>query len=126
LLEASQESLCGRLKIGATTTHFRVGGEPRRAGPGAAFCLRATHFDKMNMDESGIQIVAASDTSCCNVSRAPIPQFQSKATDLFLAARIEVLDPTGDTPRIQQLPPALIVQDVSPPPLQSLLCTFLI
>jgi hypothetical protein len=82
--------------------------------------------DKMNMDESGIQLVAASDTSCCIVSRAPIPQFQSKATDLSLAARIEVLDPTGDTRRIQQLPPALIVQDVSPPSLQSLLCTFLI
>jgi len=80
----------------------------------------------MNMAESGIQLVAASDTSCCIVSRAPIPQFQSKATDLSLAARIEVLDPTGDTPCIQPLPPALIVQDVSPPPLQSLLCTFLI
>jgi hypothetical protein len=82
--------------------------------------------DKMNMDEGGIQLVAASDTFCCIVSRAPIPQFQSKATDLSLAARIEVLDRTGDTPRIQQLPPTLIVQDVSPPPLQSLLCTFLI
>jgi hypothetical protein len=82
--------------------------------------------DKMNMDESAIQLVVASDTSCCIVSSAPIPQFQSKATDLSLAARIEVLDSTGDTPRIQQLPPALIVQDVLSPPLQSLLCTFLI
>jgi len=82
--------------------------------------------DQMNMAESGIQLVAASDTSCCIVSRAPIPQFQYKASDPSLAARIEVLDPTGDTPRIQQLPPVLNVQDLSPPSVQSLLCTFLI
>jgi hypothetical protein len=82
--------------------------------------------DQMNMAESGIQLVTASDTSCCIVSRAPIPQFQSKASDVSLAARIEVLDPIDDTPRIMQLPPVLIVQDVSPPSVQSLLCTFLI
>jgi hypothetical protein len=82
--------------------------------------------DQMNMDESGIQLIAASDTSCCFISKAPIPQLQYKACDLSLAAPIAVLDPTGDTPRIQLLPPVLMVQDPSPPSLQSLLCTFLI
>ena len=82
--------------------------------------------NQMNMDESGTQLVSAPGTSCCSISQAPIPQSQFKGTDLSLAARIEVLDPIGDTPRIQQLPPALIVQDVSPPSVQSLLCTFLI
>jgi hypothetical protein len=80
----------------------------------------------MNMDESGTQLVAASDTSCCSISKAPVPQSQNKASELSLAAPIEVLDPMGDTPRIQLLPPVLIAHDLSPPSLQSLLCTFLI
>lgn len=82
--------------------------------------------DQMNMDESGTQLVTASGTSCCFISKAPIPQLQHKVSDLSLAAPIAVLDPTGDTPRIQRLPPVLIVHDLSPPSLQSLLCTFLI
>jgi hypothetical protein len=80
----------------------------------------------MNMDESGTQLVAASDPSCCFISKAPIPQLQYNASDLSLAAPIAVLGPTGDTPHIQLLPPVLMVQDLSPPSLQSLLCTFLI
>jgi len=80
----------------------------------------------MNMDEGGAQVVAASNTSCCSISKAPIPQLQYKVSDLSLAAPIAVLDPTSETPRIQRLPPVLIVHDLSPPTLQSLLCTFLI
>jgi hypothetical protein len=82
--------------------------------------------DQMNMNEIGTQLVAASDTSCCVVSNAPVPQLQYKASNLSLAAPVAVLDVTGDTPRIQHLPLVLIVQDVSPPSVQSLLCTFLI
>lgn len=82
--------------------------------------------DQMNMDESGTQLVAASDTSCCVVSKAPIPQLQYKATDLSLARVIAVLDLAGVTPRVQRLAPVLIGQNLSPPTLQSLLCTFLI
>jgi hypothetical protein len=82
--------------------------------------------DQMNMDESGTQVVAAPDTSCCLVSKAPIPQLQSKAADLSLAAPVPVLDPAGDTLRIQRLPPVFIIEDLSPPSVQSLLCTFLI
>jgi hypothetical protein len=81
---------------------------------------------QMNMAERGTQLVAASDPSCCFISKAPIPQLQYQASDLSLAAPIAVLDPTGDTPRMQLLPPVLVVQDHSPPALQSLLCIFLI
>jgi len=80
----------------------------------------------MNMDESGIQVVPASDTSCCSISQAPIPQSQFKGSDLSLAAPIAVLNPTGGTPRIHRLLSVPIVQDLSAPRLQSLLCTFLI
>lgn len=82
--------------------------------------------DQMNMDESGTQLVAASDTSCCIVSKAPVPKLQYKASNLSLAAPLAVLGLTGDTPRVQRLPLVLIAQDVSPPSVQSLLCTFLI
>ncbi len=82
--------------------------------------------DQMNMGESGTQRVAAPDTSCCFVSKAPIPQLQSKAVNLSLAAPVAVLDAAGDTPRTQRLPPGVTVQDLSPPSVQSLLCTFLI
>jgi hypothetical protein len=82
--------------------------------------------DQMNLDESGTQVVTASDTSCCSISNAPVPQSQNKASGLSLAAAIAVLVPTGDTPNIQRLSPVLIVHDLSPPSLQSLLCTFLI
>ena len=83
--------------------------------------------DQMNMDESGIQLVAAPDTSCCLASNAPLPESQYKASDLSLTWGFETVpDPMGDRPRVQQLPPVLLEQDLSPPPLQSLLCTFLI
>jgi hypothetical protein len=82
--------------------------------------------DQMNMDESGTQLVTASDTSCCSISKAPVPQSQNKASEPSLAAPIAVFDPTGDTRRIQHLLPVVIVRDLSPPSLQSLLCTFLI
>jgi hypothetical protein len=80
----------------------------------------------MNMDESGTQLAPASDPSCCFISPAPIPQSQYKASGLSLAAPIAVLDQPGDTPRVEVLPPFLVVKYLSPPPLQSLLCTFLI
>jgi hypothetical protein len=82
--------------------------------------------DQMNMEETGAQLISASDTSCCSISQAPIAQSQFKGSELFLAAPVAVLDPTGDSPRIQRVPPVVIVQDLSPPSVQSLLCTFLI
>jgi hypothetical protein len=80
----------------------------------------------MSMDESGTQLVAASDTSCCASSKEPIPQLQYKAADLSLARVIAILDLAGVTAYVQRLAPALIGQNLSPPSLQSLLCTFLI
>ncbi len=82
--------------------------------------------DQMNMDETGTQLVPASNASCCRISKAPIPQLQCKASDLCLAVPIVVLDPTGDTPRIKHSMPVPVAQNLSPPRLQSLLCIFLI
>jgi len=82
--------------------------------------------DQMKMDETRTRLVAASVASCCALSKAPTPELQPKASDLSLAASIAVLNPTGDTLRVQRLLPVLVVQDLSPPSFQSLLCIFLI
>lgn len=82
--------------------------------------------DRMNMGENGTQLGALPDTSCCAVSKAPIPQLQSKIPEHSLAPSLAVLDATGDVSRIQRMLPVHIVQDLSPPSLQSLLCAFLI
>ena len=78
------------------------------------------------MDKSGTQLVKASDTSCCYASKAPVPQLQQQASGHSLEAPVAVLDPTVDTPRIKRLLPVPVVHDLSPPSLQSFLCTFLI
>ncbi len=83
--------------------------------------------NEMNMDASGTRLIAAPDKSCCFVSNAPLPESQYKASDLSLAAALAVVpDSMGDAPRVQHTPFALPVPDLSPPELQSLLCTFLI
>ena len=81
---------------------------------------------QMNMDESDLQLVPASDTSCCSISQAPIPQPQFKGSDVSLAAPSVILTPADDTPRVHSLLPDPIAPDTSPPRLQSLLCIFLI
>jgi len=81
----------------------------------------------MNMDESGTQLVAASETSCCYLSNAPLPESQYKASELSLkTSPVAVLDTTWQPPPVEEERPADVTQDLSPPPLQPLLCTFLI
>src|SRR6266568_198895 len=77
--------------------------------------------DNMNMDGSGTQLVPASDTSCCSLSQAPIPQSQFKGSDFSPAAPRAVLNTIGHASRVQRLLPVVTVQDLSPPKLQSLL-----
>ncbi len=88
-----------------------------------------TRCDQMDMQQNGTQLAAASDTSCCFVSKAPapVPESQYKASDLSLASTATVVpDPLGNMPRVRHLQPVVLVQNLSPPRLQSILCTFLI
>ena len=83
--------------------------------------------DQMNMDESGAKFAAGPDTSCCYISNAPLPESQYVAPELSLTATPAVVsDATRDLPRLQGVRLADVAQNLSPPPLQSLLCTFLI
>ncbi len=95
----------------------------------ATECVQATTkspCEQMHHCTEGAQLSSSSDKSCCGASQAPLPELQYKAADLSLAVPTAVPHPTGDTPRIQRLVPIVIVQDLSLPTLQSLLCTFLI
>jgi hypothetical protein len=81
----------------------------------------------MNMDEGITKVAAASSSSCCSLSNAPVPTTRQKASDFSAAvAPIAVLGIAWKLPRTKEQRPAEIEQDFSPPPLQSLLCTFLI
>jgi hypothetical protein len=80
----------------------------------------------MNMQGRGAKLAALPDTSCC-YSNAPLPDSQYKASELSPAATHAVVADTTRQPlRIEEKRSADAAQDHSPPPLQSLLCTFLI
>jgi len=83
--------------------------------------------DQMNADASGPQLAAAPSTSCCVVSRAPLPESQTKPTEFSLSPTHAVLpDRTWDLPGSDNEGLPDVARDVSPPSLQPLLCTFLI
>ncbi len=82
--------------------------------------------DQMDMDEDGSSIAAAPGTSCCYISNAPLSESQYKAPEHSLAAAPAGLDTTWEFPRAEEQGPTDAVQHLSPPRLQSLLCTFLI
>lgn len=83
--------------------------------------------ESMNMDECAAQSVAALNSSCCVASNAHSPESWLQPSDsspLPVPALASAL--VCDVPRIAQPASVVPVQDPSPPPLQSLLCTFLI
>jgi hypothetical protein len=88
-----------------------------------------TNCERMGMDQAERRSVAvsAANKSCCVVSQAPLPEAQtgtgdfSVATAPAMAASIIIA-----TQRFESAWPRDVKQDLSPPALQSLLCTFLI
>jgi len=79
------------------------------------------------MGENSAQSITTSDTSCCAVSQAPLPQSKievSKTTvKLELAATLTSVTKVENPENVR---PWSAPQKLSPPPLRSLLCTFLI
>lgn len=83
--------------------------------------------DQMNMDESIPKVAAAPNAPCCSLSNAPVPATRQKMSDLSLTAVPNVvLGIEWKLPRTKEQQPTQIEQALSPPPLQSVLCTFLI
>ena len=83
--------------------------------------------DKMDMGEHAAQSMTAGSTSCCVVSQAPLPESKTEASKttvkLELAATLTSVT-NAEIP--QNVHPRSVPQKPSPPPLRSLLCTFLI
>lgn len=82
---------------------------------------------QMEMDETAVSSVAPQDASCCTITQAPLPEAQSIASGVSLGAVTSLsLGFPGSLSPAQGAPRSEVVPDLSPPPLQSLLCTFLI
>jgi len=83
--------------------------------------------NQMDMGNSDVKISAGPNSSCCDLSRAPIPDRQQKAFEFGLTTISHIVSRAARIPHpIHQLNYLHIGQDVSPPLLQSFLCTFLI
>ena len=85
-----------------------------------------SHCNGMDMGEStkNVPAVGSSD-SCCSSSRQPAVQLQSQTPDCLTIPYVTASYATAETPRAYAVPFASALVDSSPPPLQSLLCTFL-
>lgn len=82
--------------------------------------------DQMDSHNGETQISRASDKSCCVISQAPAPELQYKAAEAGPAATITVSEIMLVVPSLAPTPTFPIVEDSSPPSVQSLFCTFLI
>src|ERR1700693_5359016 len=83
--------------------------------------------DRINVHESGPQLDSVPDTSCCHITKAPLAEPQFEASDLsLLPPPAPALDSIAALADAEKEYPIEVVKDISPPPIQPLLCTFLI
>ena len=83
--------------------------------------------DQMNMDDTDTNAAPVMDTSCCRPSSAPVPVSLQGSTELSLTSiPAHFVDSRWQLPQVEVQRPASIAKVFSPPPLHSLLCTFLI
>jgi len=83
--------------------------------------------DRMEMAGDAVKMRSTPNTSCCDLSRAPVSERQQKASEIGLTAISQIVsDATGMVHVINQEISSRGEQDISPPRLQSILCTFLI
>jgi hypothetical protein len=79
------------------------------------------------MDDTGTKLAAALDTSCCYISNSSLPESQFEAPELSRIATPAVsIETKGKLADVEKERPADMVQNLSSPSPQSLLCTFLI
>jgi hypothetical protein len=87
----------------------------------------AERCDRMDMENSGIKVSAAPNASCCALSQAPVPASQQNPSQASPVSVHAIVSESVwmSLPLLREgLPHA--APDVSPPLLQSFLCTFLI
>jgi hypothetical protein len=86
-----------------------------------------SHCDQRPADDAATQSFTSPDRSCCVVSQAPLPELRFKVVEAAVAVTPVV---TAIARTVSGVSPAsalhVIVEESSPPSLQSLLCTLLI
>jgi hypothetical protein len=84
--------------------------------------------DKMDMGEHTVPTVASRSNSCCAVSQAPLPESKTEVSETTVKLELAVaLTPATDVVNPEKVRARSVPQEfLSPPPLRSLLCTFLI
>jgi hypothetical protein len=81
---------------------------------------------QMQAHNGGAQLSGGSDSSCCAISQAPLPEMQYKAADVSPATTTTVTSNLLVVPPSSSSTTLSVVENPSPPSFQSLLCTFLI
>src|SRR5215510_6022597 len=83
--------------------------------------------DRMDMENTGIKVSAAPDASCCALSQAPIPASQQNPSQVSsVSVPAFVSKSAWMSLALRPKSASIAAADVSPPLLQSFLCTFLI
>jgi hypothetical protein len=82
--------------------------------------------EQMHPHSAGVQFSKGSDKSCCGTTQAPPAVLQFNAAAVGPAITIALSHNTLVVPSARTNSALLVIENPSPPSLQSLLCTFLI
>ena len=83
--------------------------------------------DKMDMSEHAAQSITTRSASCCAVSQAPLPESKTEVSKTTVKLELTAtLTSATNVVNSENVHPRSVPRELSPPPLRSLLCTFLI
>lgn len=83
--------------------------------------------DKMDMGEHPAATVTSRSNSCCAVPQAPLPESKTELSKTVVKLELAAaLTSATYVAKSEHLRTPSVPQELSPPPLRSLLCTFLI
>ena len=83
--------------------------------------------DQMGMGEHPVSTVTSRSIACCAVSQAPLPESKTEASkNTVKLESAAALTSATDAAKPEHVRIPSVPQELSPPPLRSLLCTFLI
>ena len=86
-----------------------------------------TPCDMMDMPSSPPAAIASQPQSCCTIARAPVPEPRVRVSKVSVELKLEVSPSlNAGTAKASDIASVPVFVDFSPPPLQSLLCSFLI
>ena len=81
----------------------------------------------MDMGERTAPTVTSHSNPCCAISQAPLPESKTEVFKTSVKLELAVtLTSATDAAKSEHARTSSVPQELSPPPLRSLLCTFLI